>query len=143
MIRSHNELFRNTAYGAFLLIPCLAFFLTACSQSEENEPPKPKAAAGFDPMSLALTDLDLIEGRKIWMANCTVCHLGGLTGAPKIGDKNAWQPRIEKGIEVLFDHAINGFIGPTYSEMPPKGGFKDLTNEQVKQAVLFMVEAGK
>ncbi|MDQ8200442.1 c-type cytochrome [Pelagicoccus enzymogenes] len=87
---------------------------------------------------MPLTDPDLIAGQKTWSETCTTCHLTGLTGAPIIGNKAAWEHRIAKGLETLYDHALNGFIGPEYTEMPPKGGFAELSDDQVRQAVRFM-----
>ncbi len=153
MLRSSEEIFSSGEWistrglllsaSPWVILPCLLLLLSACSQEPELKETSTNATAGFDPMAMKLEDPTLIEGRSTWMNTCQTCHLRGLTGAPIIGDKQAWKPRIEKGIEVLFDHALNGFIGPSYSEMPPKGGFKELNDEQVKQAVLFMVEAGK
>jgi cytochrome c5 len=42
---------------------------------------------------------------------------------------------------VLVDHAINGFVGPRYTQMPSRGANPDLTDEQVSAAVAFMVWA--
>ncbi len=97
----------------------------------------------FDPMSLRLTDPELNMGREIWMQTCSACHLRGLVGAPKIGDKESWKPRVDKGMETLFDHAINGYIGPSYTEMPAKGGFSNLTDQEVMLAVRFVVAASQ
>ena len=84
----------------------------------------------------------LMQGGVIWEGTCQNCHGGNkLTGAPKITDKEDWAPRIEQGLDVLFDHAINGFIGPKYKEMPPRGGNAYLSDDDVKAAVAFMVWA--
>nr|WP_246462432.1 c-type cytochrome [Pelagicoccus albus] len=90
-----------------------------------------------------MEDPDLAAGQKTWSQTCTTCHLTGLTGAPKIGDKTAWAPRIAKGLDTLYDHALNGFIGPDYTEMPPKGGFSELSDNEVKQAVRFMTQVSQ
>ncbi|MDQ8179794.1 c-type cytochrome [Pelagicoccus sp. SDUM812005] len=111
----------------------LALALVAC-----GEKPSAKSPAAFDPTSVPLDDPDLAAGQQTWSSTCATCHLSGLTGAPIIGNKTAWAPRIAQGLETLYDHALNGFIGPEYTEMPPKGGFAELTDEQVKQAVRFM-----
>lgn len=103
---------------------------------------KPKPAP-FDAMSIELTDANLIEGREVWLKTCTGCHKSGLGGAPLIADKAEWAPRIAKGRETLHDHAINGFSGPLMLQMPPKGGYDYLTDEQVKAAVDFMVHASR
>ena len=44
-------------------------------------------------------------------------------------------------METLIDHAINGFIGPRYTEMPARGGNEDLSDGDVEAAVAFMVWA--
>ncbi|MCH6258639.1 c-type cytochrome [Puniceicoccaceae bacterium K14] len=142
MLRTSNE-----SIDAKLLALCLLavglMTLAACS-SEPKEDVSQKSTPGtFDAMALSLTDPDHVAGREIWMNTCQTCHLRGLTGAPMIGNKEAWKPRIEKGLDTLFNHAINGFIGPTYSEMPPKGGFAELSDEEVKKAVKFMTFASK
>jgi cytochrome c5 len=72
-------------------------------------------------------------GEEIVKAVCSACHLSGVAGAPKIGDKAAWAPRIKQGQATLFQHAIHGLRA-----MPPKGGDASLTNEEVERAVAFM-----
>lgn len=125
----------------------LLFFvllLVGCGGEEEavtgHSSPAPTL---FDPMGLEISDPHLIKAREAWMATCAGCHLTGLGGAPKIGDKDAWAPRIAKGKEVLYDHAINGFVGPLYHEMPAKGGYPELTDEEVKLGVDFVVFASQ
>lgn len=84
----------------------------------------------------------LMQGGAVWEGTCQNCHGGNKpTGAPKITSTEDWAPRIDQGLEVLFDHAINGFIGPKYKEMPSRGGNADLSDAQVKGAVAFMVWA--
>jgi len=84
----------------------------------------------------------LMQGGVIWEGTCQNCHGGNkLTGAPKITDTGDWAPRIEQGLDALFDHAINGFIGPKYKEMPSRGGNADLSDDEVKAAVVFMIWA--
>lgn len=84
----------------------------------------------------------LFQGGAIWEGTCQNCHGGNkLTGAPKITSVEAWAPRIAQGLNVLFDHAIDGFIGPKYTQMPSRGGNEDLSDDEVKAAVAFMVWA--
>lgn len=64
---------------------------------------------------------------------CAACHLTGVASSPKYGDKDAWAPRIEKGIDGLTASAIAG-IGI----MPPRGG-SSLDDEQMKLAVEYML----
>ncbi len=123
----------------FLLIGCGG----EASSVEVVVSPPPEVSKDFDPMALELSDPALIEGREIWTPRCGQCHISGLGGAPKIGDRQAWAPRIAQGKEVLYDHAINGFSGPKMLVMPPKGGFDELTNDQIRLAVDFVVHASQ
>ncbi len=82
------------------------------------------------------------KGKATYDAVCFVCHTPGAAGAPKLGDKLAWAPRIEKGVEVLHGGAINGYMGNA-GMMPPKGGRPDIADEDIKAAVDYMVEAAK
>lgn len=125
----------------WLLALCL--FFTGCSQSSEEESSAPvEKVVAKDPLDIPLTP-ELSEGKTIWLSTCTNCHMHGIGGAPKIGDTEAWAPRIAQGEEVLFQHAINGHFGDSGSEMPAKGGNAALTDEEVKKAVLFMITASQ
>lgn len=75
-------------------------------------------------------------GRQVYQNNCALCHKTGLNAAPKYGNKKAWEPRISQGKETLYNSAING-----KGSMPPKGGHPNLTEEEVKTAVDYMVGA--
>lgn len=70
---------------------------------------------------------------------CSACHKGGLAGAPKVGDKAAWAPRIAQGKPTLYDHALKGYKGKV-GYMPPKGGRSDLPDELVQQTVDYVVK---
>ena len=81
----------------------------------------------------------LKEGWTVFNRTCTVCHWPGVGGAPRIGDKNAWQERIDLGMTVLYRHAINGFTGASGKRMPARGGNWNLTDDQVRAAVDYIV----
>lgn len=89
----------------------------------------------------ALSD-SAVAGRDTYDNACQACHNSGIAGSPKFGDKSAWKDRIGQGMQVLVDHAINGYSGDT-GIMPPKGGRSDLSDEQVEQAVAYMVESSQ
>jgi cytochrome c5 len=81
-----------------------------------------------------------LSGPEVVNTACYLCHSPpGVPGAPVIGDAEAWAPRIAKGLEVLEDHAINGFTGDA-ATMPPKGGRVDLSDDEVRAAVEYMIE---
>ena len=72
-------------------------------------------------------------GEQVVKAQCVKCHEAGVGGAPRIGDRAAWTPRMEKGLDVLVRSAIRGHGG-----MPPRGGEADLTDSELRSAVLYM-----
>jgi cytochrome c5 len=82
------------------------------------------------------------SGEEVFQQVCSACHGAGIAGAPKAGDKAAWGPRIAKGREVLYDHALKGFQGGS-GVMPAKGGRADLPDDLVKAAVDHMVDMAK
>ena len=99
----------------------LCLFVAGCSEQPEEqavakqaEPPHP--------------------GQAIWEGTCKVCHGTGLAGAPIIGNTDAWAKRIARGKESLYGHALNG-----WGDMPARGGNPELSDEQVKLAVDYMV----
>ena len=79
-------------------------------------------------------------GPQVYNAACNACHGNGVGGAPVTGDVAAWAPRIAQGIDVLNDHAINGFDGDAVTPMLAKGGRADLSDQEVIDAVAYMVE---
>jgi len=108
-----------------------------------NPTPAPNAAA--TPVAAATAPAASAgkpDGKKIFDANCAACHGAGVAGAPKVGDKAAWAPRIAQGVNVLYTHAIGGFQGKS-GVMPPKGGNLALPDADIKAAVDFMVAAAK
>jgi cytochrome c5 len=78
------------------------------------------------------------SGEVVVKSVCAVCHQAGVAGAPKMGDKAAWAPRLKQGIEALVQAAIKG-----KGAMPPKGGNTSLSDAQVRAAVEFMVSQAK
>lgn len=83
------------------------------------------------------------DGKTIYGNLCTSCHTAGIAGAPKLGNKAMWAPRIAQGLDTLVKHAIEGYHGPDGNYMPAKGGNPALTDEQVKAAVTWIVGQAK
>ncbi|MGC8119943.1 c-type cytochrome [Marinobacter sp. VGCF2001] len=100
-----------------------------CLQGEDcGEAAAPAETASAGPRS----------GSEVYDAVCMACHTTGAAGAPVIGDSGAWAPRIEKGLDTLIDHAINGF-----NAMPAKGGCATCPDEEISAAVEHLVDASK
>jgi len=91
------------------------------------------AVAGADAGKPAATD-----GKAVYDANCQACHAAGVAGAPKLGDKAAWAPRVGAGAAALVVSAIKG-----KNAMPPKGGNLSLADGDIKAAVDYMVSQAK
>lgn len=103
------------------------------AQSPEAIATRIKPVAGFK-----LVDANAPKvfktGQQVFESTCTACHTAGVAGAPKLGDKAAWAPFIQKGYDDLIKNALHG-IGA----MPPKGGNPSLADFEVERAVVYMV----
>jgi len=82
------------------------------------------------------------DGTAAYNTGCVACHGAGIAGAPKVGDKSAWGPRIAQGKATLYKHAIEGFNGKS-GVMPAKGGQVAWPDDLVKQAVDHIVDLNK
>ena len=72
---------------------------------------------------------------EVYQANCMACHATGAAGAPKMGDAAAWKPRAALGFNSLLNSAING-----KGLMAPRAGFSYLTDEDLANAIRYMLE---
>ena len=82
------------------------------------------------------------SGDETFQQVCSACHGAGIAGAPKAGDKAAWGPRIAKGKDTLYEHALKGFQGSS-GVIPAKGGRTDIPDDLIKQGVDHMVDMAK
>src|SRR5690242_2274806 len=73
------------------------------------------------------------SGEEIVKATCGTCHLAGVAGAPKIGDKAAWAPHLQHGLDAMLKNAIAGI-----KAMPPRGGDASLTDTELARAIVHM-----
>jgi len=77
---------------------------------------------------------DAIDAGAEYQSKCFACHGTGAAGAPKLGDKAAWESRIAAGKDSLYNNAING-----KGAMPAKGGHASLSDDAIKAIVDHMV----
>ena len=77
-------------------------------------------------------------GKSTYDSVCMACHSTGVAGAPKLGDKAAWAPRVKQGKDALYNSALKG-----KGAMPAKGGNASLSDDAVKAAVDYMVSAAQ
>jgi cytochrome c5 len=77
-------------------------------------------------------------GDEVYNMGCVACHATGAANAPKLTDKAAWDTRMAGGLDALIDSAIKG-----KGAMPPKGGLVTLSDDDIANAVRYMLkEAG-
>jgi cytochrome c5 len=113
-------------------------FARVAVAGQDNSALKIEAPASGAPAGPAMPK----NGDELYEQACKACHGAGIGGAPKAGDVAAWSPRISKGKDILYDHAIHGFTG-TAGMMPAKGGRVDVSDDLVKQAVDHIVGMAK
>ena len=78
----------------------------------------------------------LRSGEQVYTAVCSACHAAGTLGSPKLGDADAWGPRIKTGYEMLLTSALKG-----KNAMAAQGG-GDYTDVEIGRAVVFMANKG-
>jgi cytochrome c5 len=76
-------------------------------------------------------------GEQAFTQVCSACHATGVNGAPKMGDRAAWGPRIAQGKEALYTHAIAG-----KGNMPPRGG-TTWPDAAIRMSVDYMLSLNK
>lgn len=75
------------------------------------------------------------SGAEVVQQACAACHGAGVLGAPKIGAKADWEPRLAQGFDTLLNHSVNGIRA-----MPPKGGNPSLSENELKAALTEMLK---
>lgn len=82
----------------------------------------------------------LADGKEVYSKSCIACHGSGAAGAPRIGDKPAWEKRIAKGNDALYASALNGVTG---TAMLARGTCSACSDDDLKAAVDYMVSQSK
>ncbi|MDP3671320.1 MAG: c-type cytochrome [Telluria sp.] len=87
---------------------------------------------------LVAAQANAAAGKDVYESTCAACHTSGVAGAPKLGDKAAWAPRIATGAGAMHASALKG-----KGVMPAKGGNAALSDADVQAAVDFMLGQSK
>jgi cytochrome c5 len=98
-------------------------------------PAAPVKEAAPAPAAPAVADAGAMPA--LYTQACTVCHAQGVAGAPKIGDKAAWAPRLAQGVDGLVASVVKG-----KNAMPPRGG-TSASDAEIKTVVSWMVGQAK
>jgi cytochrome c5 len=124
-----------------LTVMALVLVVQGCGK--EAPPPAPKAVtpppaakADAPPPPAAASASAQAPNEDVYKKTCAACHDQGIAGAPKLGDKAAWEPRIKQGLDALYAVSIKGKPG---TGMVAKGGNASLSDADVKGAVDYMV----
>lgn len=128
-----------------LIIALIANFFGVKTDAELEAPAAEEAAVAEAIAPVAQVEVAAAEaegaataktGEEVYKSVCMMCHASGMMESPKYGDSGAWSARISQGLDTLVDHAING-----YNMMPARGGNGSLSDEEVKNAVIYMANA--
>jgi cytochrome c5 len=76
------------------------------------------------------------SAEETYKSTCSICHDAGVGGAPKLGDKAAWAPRVKQSKDTLYKVSLQGKPG---TAMIAKGGNAKLSDAEVKAAVDYML----
>lgn len=109
----------------------------AASAAEAAPAAAPAAEAPKAEAAAPAANVDLAAGEKLYKSACLACHTTGVAGAPKLGDKAAWEPLIAQGMDEMIRIAIEG-----KGAMPPRGA-STASDEQIAAAVHYMVSQVK
>lgn len=113
-------------FGTRIFLLMMVIVLCGCEKPAATVSPEVQAASRqFSPQDPEIA--------AIYARSCRSCHTVAATGAPLTGDKQAWEPRMDKGMSVLVDSVINGFGG-----MPPFGLCMDCDVQQFEALIQFM-----
>ena len=124
---------RLPLYGWVALLRCCllgaaGLTLTACTEDAspvgEGAGAQPRAAR---------------SGQAVYQRYCFSCHTPGTAGAPKLGDAEAWTPRIAKGREAMLQVTVAG-VTPG---MPAKGLCFDCSEAELAAAIDYMIRPGQ
>lgn len=88
-------------------------------------------------IGIAVSAPAFADGKAVYDAKCAACHAAGVAGAPKLGDKAAWGPRMKAGEAALIKSAVKG-----KGAMPPRAG-QNASDKEIKEAVEYMLSKVK
>jgi len=80
----------------------------------------------------------MATGQAIYSKTCFACHDTGVAGAPRLGDKAAWAGHLAEDVDHLVQVAIAG-----EGAMPPRGGHPDLSDEEIRAVVIYMLDQSR
>jgi cytochrome c5 len=123
-LRGNNVSLKNVVKTAVALSGLvLASVLATGSATAEQTLTLAQVSEGFDPA-------------RTYTQSCGACHNSGAAGAPRMGNSADWTSRLEKGMDVLVEHTINGFN----NIMPPKGMCFTCSDDELRAVVQYILD---
>ncbi len=155
MSKNHDTAFLTSFLGVLAILVGITFGimvmagLMSSDKSTNSEATLKKVDERTAPLGKVVTDPaalvkvaavakhEPLGAEQVYATICSACHMGGLLGAPKTGDKAAWSARKSAagGFDGLVASAIKG-----KNSMPPRGGNADLSDDEIKATVDFMLK---
>ena len=91
-------------------------------------------------LDLLATAAAAATGEAVYRAKCNACHDSGAGNAPRVHVLEDWRERETRGRAAMHASALKGV---PYTAMAAKGGYAELTDTEVRDAVEYMlVRAG-
>lgn len=113
------------------LLVCVGAGCGAFSEDSQPAPSNPN-----DELDKVTVPARFTGGMQVYEEHCSLCHDKGEGGAARLGSERTWAKRIDQGIDVLTQHAINGFEG-NWGEMPAQA--EKASAAEIRSAVEYMM----
>ena len=113
-----------------VLLLALAAALAGCAEPPADRAPEEAASSAPVPFADAAITEDVMG---LWSRSCVLCHVHGEANAPRVGDAEAWAPRLAQGEDALLARTVEG-----YNDMPPLGYCMACEREDFRALIRFM-----
>lgn len=128
------------------LLAAAGFVFSSCGGNANNNSGKSTTTQSSEknvdkPQQKSFT-ANIENGKAVYNKVCLACHMTGVAGAPALKDKARWEGIAKKDMNTLHLNAINGFTGK-YGVMPPKGTCTDCTDQDLYDAVAYMLKTAE
>lgn len=122
---------RTTSIG--VLMVCAGLAMQGCNRGSDTS--NNAASTGQTGTASLASEAAPLPGLAIYNRSCVSCHSMGAAGAPRLGDKTAWAPRIAKGRDALLQSVLHG-VPPG---MPAKGLCTTCSDDELRQVIAYMI----
>jgi len=75
------------------------------------------------------------DAERTYQRSCLACHNTGVSGAPALGDKAAWNALMAKGMDAVISNIISGL-----NTMPVRGLCFTCTDDDLRALVDYMFQ---